>query len=142
MKTDLKNWDMIDLLSKRHFQLRTLSDNMWNETHDVYISHSEWSIMARVYKKKPTISYVTKQVDITRQATHKFIKQLESKGLLTISNSLHSKRDKCLRLTTLGEQCVEENEHIKASLVNQIINEIGAEQVAQLQNLLRIDWGL
>jgi DNA-binding MarR family transcriptional regulator len=66
-----------------------------------------WFIMARIYKKKPTISYVTKRVDISRQATHKFIKRLEVKGLVEISSLENNKKDKCIHLTKLGEECYE-----------------------------------
>lgn len=142
MTTDDDALNLIDLLNKRYVQLRQLSEAMWNESNDLYISHSEWLIMARIYKRQPTISYVTKQLDITRQATHKFIRQLEGKGLVEVSNSPHSKRDKCLQLTALGEQCVEENERIKARLEHKVTSEIGEEQVAQLQQLLRMSWGL
>lgn len=134
---------LIDLLDRRHVQLRELSGKMWSENNDLYISNSEWLIMAKLYKKQPpTISYVAKQLHITRQATHKFIKQLEAKGLVEVGNSPHSKRDKCVSLTASGEQCVEENERIKAALVEKVTSEIGEEQVAQLQQLLRMEWGL
>lgn len=142
MTTDDVAPNLIDLLNARYVQLRQLSEAMWNESHDLYISHSEWLILARIYKSHPLISAVTKQLDITRQATHKFIKQLEAKGLVEVSNSPHSKRDKCLRLTTLGEQCVEEHKRIKAQLVQKVMSEIGEEQVAQLQQLLKMNWGL
>ncbi|WP_354669954.1 hypothetical protein [Paenibacillus sp. BSR1-1] len=38
--------------------------------------------MARIYEKRPTISYVTKYVEISRQAIHKFITNLSEKGLV------------------------------------------------------------
>ncbi|GFN32953.1 hypothetical protein PCURB6_32130 [Paenibacillus curdlanolyticus] len=122
--------------------LRSLTNRLWNENHDLHISNSEWFIMARIYKKQPTISYVTKHVDISRQATHKFIKSLESKGLVEISKAQHNNKDKCIRLTEFGEQCYEKNAIIKASLEAKIVESIGSERAALLKELLQSEWGL
>ena len=64
LDTELQNLDLIDVLSERHIQLRDITEKLWNDTSDIYISNSEWFIMARIYKKQPTISYVSKHVDI------------------------------------------------------------------------------
>ena len=80
MDFELKNMDLIDMVSERHLQLRKITEKRWNDSSDIYLSNSEWFIMARIYKKQPTIAYVSKNVDISRQATHKFIKSLEAKG--------------------------------------------------------------
>lgn len=142
METNLHKLDFIDLLSERHIQLRTIIEKVWNDNSDIYLSNSEWFIMARIYKSKPTISYVTKSVDISRQATHKFIKSLESKGLVVISSLENNKKDKCIQLTELGEECYEKNQSIKADLVKKIIDEIGDEKFQLLNDILKLDWGL
>lgn len=142
MNSESQNLDLIDLISERHVLLRNLNSQLWNNSHDLYISNSEWFIMARIYKKQPTIAYVTKHVDISRQATHKFIKSLESKGLVEISKAEHNNKDKCIRLTKLGEQCFEKKEVIKATLEAKIIETIGVEQAIQLKKILQSDWGL
>ncbi|AZK45664.1 MarR family winged helix-turn-helix transcriptional regulator [Paenibacillus lentus] len=142
MSLESENLDLIDLISERHVLLRNLNSQLWNESHDLHISNSEWFIMARIYKKQPTISYVTKHVDISRQATHKFIKNLESKGLVEVSKAQHNNKDKCIRLTKFGEECFEKNEIIKATLEAKIIETIGIEQVTQLKQILQTDWGL
>lgn len=140
MNTILKNLDLIDLLSERHVQVRGTIEKVWNEKSDLYISNTEWFIMARIYKKQPTISYVTKHVDISRQATHKFIKSLESKGLLKISSLENNKKDKCVQLTELGEKCYQENEALKKGLEKRIIEKIGLEEYKLLINILKLDW--
>ena len=142
MDYELQNLDLIDLISERHVQLRSIIEKLWNNTSDIYISNSEWFIMARIYKKQPTISYVSKHVDISRQATHKFIKNLESKGLLKISNLENNKKDKCVQLTELGENCYEKNEALKANLEKKIIDKIGYEQFGILKEILKLDWDL
>ena len=142
MNTSLQKLDLIDLISERHVSLRNLCEKAWNESSEIPISNSEWFIMARIYKKQPTISYVSKHVDISRQATHKFIKKLESKGLVTIQNVEHNNKDKCLQLTALGEECYEKNEAFKEELIKKIANQIGENNLALLHTILKMDWGL
>lgn len=137
----LDDLDLIDLLSERHVLLRSICEQSWNNTSDIYISNSEWYIMARIYQQQPTISYVSKNVDISRQATHKFIKSLESKGLVAIKDSNINKKEKCLQLTPLGEECYEKNEALKATLEAKIAKQLGAEQLLILKNILKSDWG-
>jgi len=139
---ELKNLDLIDRLSERHLQLRKITEKLWNDSSDIYLSNSEWFIMSRIYKMQPTIAYVSKNVDISRQATHKFIKSLEAKGLVEISNVENNKKDKRIRLTKLGEECYEKNESLKANLEKEIADKIGPEQIKLLKGFLKLDWGL
>lgn len=142
MANDLQHFDLIDLISERHLALRGIVEKLWNDTSDIYISNSEWFILARIYKKKPTIAQVSKQVDITRQATHKFIKNLEAKGLLQVGKLENNKKDKCVQLTELGEKCYEQNLALKAALEKKISEKIGIERLEELKELLKLDWGL
>ncbi|MCH1624551.1 MarR family winged helix-turn-helix transcriptional regulator [Ferdinandcohnia quinoae] len=142
MNSDFHNLDIIDLISERHGQLRKIAEKLWNDTSDIYISNSEWYIMSRIYKKKPTLSYVSKNVDISRQATHKFIKKLESKGLVEMMNVTNNNKEKCIQLTPLGEECFSKNEELKATLENKIAKVIGEKELKYLKVLLQADWGL
>jgi DNA-binding MarR family transcriptional regulator len=140
--SELQNLDLIDLLSERHNLVRRIAEKTWNHQSEIYISNSEWYIMARIYKKRPAISYVTKNVEISRQAIHKFIKNLSAKGLVEIQNVENNKKEKCIQLTALGEECYEKNEALKAQLENKIAENIGIEQVGILKDLLKLDWGI
>lgn len=142
MDSEFKNMDIIDMVSERHLQLRKLTEKRWNDSSDIYLSNSEWFIMARIYKKQPTIAYVSKNVDISRQATHKFIKNLEAKGIVEISSVEYNKKDKCIRLTKLGEECYEKSQSLKVNLEKEIADKIGSEQLTHLKDLLKLDWGL
>ncbi|MBT2730902.1 winged helix DNA-binding protein [Bacillus sp. ISL-75] len=137
---ELQNLDLIDLLSERHSLVRSISEKAWNDQSEIYISNSEWYIMARIYKKQPSISYVTKNVEISRQAIHKFIQKLSERGLVEINNVENNKKEKCIQLTALGEECYEKNEAIKAKLENKIAEKIGTEQVSILKDILKLDW--
>ncbi|WP_413788955.1 winged helix DNA-binding protein [Psychrobacillus mangrovi] len=122
--------------------LRKITEQSWNDNSEIYISNSEWFIMARIYKKRPTISHVTKHVDISRQATHKLIKSLESKELIEIQPVPNNKKEKCIQLTKLGEACYEKNESLKAVLEQKIAVRIGSENLLVLKEVLKLDWGL
>ncbi|QIZ08939.1 winged helix DNA-binding protein [Priestia megaterium] len=137
---ELQNLDLIDLLSERHSLVRSISEKAWNDQSEIYISNSEWYIMARIYKKQPSISYVTKNVEISRQAIHKFIQKLSERGLVEINNVENNKKEKCIQLTALGEECYEKNEALKAKLENIIAEKIGTEQVSILKSILKLDW--
>ena len=140
--SELQNLDLFDLVSERHNLVRKILEREWNEKSEIYISNSEWYIMARIYKKRPTISYVTKNVEISRQAIHKFIKNLAAKGLVEIYNAENNKKDKCIQLTRLGEECYEKNEVIKANLERKLAETIGIQHVNVLKDILKLDWGI
>ncbi len=142
MEERLQGLDLVDLLSERHILLRKIIEDTWNSNHELYISNSEWFIMTKAYKKQPTIASISKNVNITRQATHKFVKSLEQKGLVEVGPVENNKKDKCLRLTDFGEKCHEENEAIRTKLVNQIANTIGTEKLKVLEEILKLDWGI
>lgn len=141
MHSDLGTLDVIDLISERHVSLRKRTEELWNKSHDLPISNSEWFIIARIYKKMPTISTLSRQIDISRQGTHKLIKKMESKGLVEIVQS-SNKKEKCIQLTDLGEQCYQKNEALKASLESRIKEVIGEEHLSSLKHILKQDWGL
>ena len=140
--SELQHLDLIDLLSERHSLVRKIAEKAWNDQSEIYISNSEWYIMARIYKKQPSISYVTKNVEISRQAIHKFFQKLSEKGLVEIQNVENNKKEKCIQLTALGEECYEKNAALKAQLENKIAEKIGMEQVTILKDILKLEWGI
>ncbi|GER68296.1 hypothetical protein BpJC7_22700 [Weizmannia acidilactici] len=143
MNTDLQNLDLLDLISERHVRLRKISEKLWNESSDIPISNSEWFILARIYQtQQTTISYISKHVDISRQAVHKFIKRLEEKRLVEISSLENNKKEKSIQLTKLGRECIEKNESLKKELVRKIAEKIGSDQVKWLEEILKLDWGI
>ena len=48
------------------------------------MSNSEGKILSRVYDQPVSIADISATVTISRQAIHKFIRQMEEKGLITI----------------------------------------------------------
>ncbi|KZE37085.1 MarR family transcriptional regulator [Bhargavaea cecembensis] len=139
---EMSGLDLIDLLGERHFGLRRIAEELWNERGELAISNSEWFLMARIGKGGPTIAEVSRQVDITRQATHKLIRKMSDKGLVEVSDDERNKKVKRVRLTALGHSCYEHNEKLKAELEARIAEAIGADRVAALKEILAMDWRL
>ena len=98
--------------------------------------------MARIYGIRPTLAQVSKSVDISRQATHKLVRGLESRGLVIIEDSTENNKDKCIRMTPLGEECYEKNLALKAELIDRIADHIGSDKVSLLKDILMTDWGI
>ncbi|MFC4409636.1 MarR family winged helix-turn-helix transcriptional regulator [Chungangia koreensis] len=140
MMSDLFHLDVIDLISERHLMLRGKIEEYWNDNSELRVSNSEWFILAKVYKKSPTIASISKSVDITRQATHKLVKGLESKGLVEVQQAEGNKKEKTLSLTELGIENYERYLSIKENLMNQIIATIGEEKFTILKDILASDW--
>lgn len=140
MGYNLDNLDLIDLINEHNVMLRRVMEEAWGNTSNITISNSEWFIIARIYKKHPNISYITKNLSISRQGIHKLIKSLQSKGLVEINNSKTSKRDKCIRLTQLGIECYEKNAKLKKEIEDKISLKVGQDTFSQLKHILRIDW--
>jgi len=138
----LDNLGLVNLMYEKHDHLRNMVDTLWEEQSDIKISHTEWYIMHKIFGNKPTISDVSKNVTITRQATHKNIKSLQAKGLVEVSNSDRSKRDKCISLTRLGEQCCYKNNELKQSLEQKVATIIGENRLKDLIDIFKMDWGL
>lgn len=136
---------LTDLLSKKYLKLRTHIETIWNEQHDFPISTTTWAIIAFVYQGKTTIAEVTRQANlanVSRQAIHKIIKNLEARGLVFISDSKENKKVKRIELTTEGIDCYKRLNAIKVETEHKIKTTIGEEAFNTLINLLKINWEL
>ncbi|GGG16185.1 hypothetical protein GCM10007425_08170 [Lysinibacillus alkalisoli] len=142
MEVNLEKIDLIDVLSERHGLLRRVTMRYWDAENNMPVSNREWYILSRIYNQQATIAMISKNVDISRQATHKCIKQLEAKGLVNIKNVPENKKEKAVELTVLGTTCYQQHEAIKARIIDELRANIGEEQVMLLQQILLQDWKL
>ena len=143
LNANLQHLDLIDLISERHLLLRELLEKHWNDHSDIKLSNSEWFILARIYQEEQTtVSYITKHVDISRQATHKSVKRLKEKRLVIVKKHENNKRERLIELTDLGRECYEKNEELKAKLESRIINQLGVKEVNRLKDILKLNWGV
>lgn len=134
--------ELFDLMKKRFLELNELLNNLWLYYSSKPISQSEWNIISQISAQSMLISEVSKQMSISRQATHKLIKQLEEKGIVEIFQSEHNKRDKCICLTHLGEQYYKKYMELKNELENDIRKKIGDQNLQNLKTILKSDWGI
>lgn len=143
MTKSLLDHDLIDLLSERHNLMREKLEATWNNHSDIHISNTEWYILSKVYQNgRPPISSITKHINISRQAIHKQVRNLEAKGLIELENVEYNKKEKCIKFTPLGEACYEKYEELKKQLEIKIATKIGMEQIEALKKLLNQDWGI
>ena len=88
---DYKPLNLIDLISERHVYIRTHIEKIWNEKYDIKMNNTEWHVIAKLYSGMDTIADITRKVHVSRQATHKLIKNLEQKQLIEIFDDQKNK---------------------------------------------------
>lgn len=139
---ELQDLGLIDLLNERHRAVQDVSQKAWDEKNEIYISDSGWSIMACIYDEPLPVSSVTRQLDISRQAIHKFIKSLSEKGLIDVYNMASNKKEKCIALTAFGKTCYKKKITLKNRIEEEIVEKLGEKQVMLLKDILKSDWGV
>lgn len=132
--------NLIDLLYEKQNMLKKQKEDQWNHNNSIPVTNTEWCILSLVYGKQPTIPEVTQQLGISRQATHKSIKTLDSKGFISICRVENNKRNKYLNLTSFGEACYLKNQQLKEEIEKEIGQNIGDENITLLKELLKRDW--
>jgi len=137
---DYRHLDLIDLISERHNYIRLYIEKLWNEKYNIKINNTEWHVIAKLYSGMDTIADITRKVHVSRQATHKLIKNLEQKQLIEIFDDQKNKKIKKVRLTQLGVQCYEQYLKIKEQMEASIEQSIGTELFDQLRRGLSMEW--
>lgn len=136
----MDNTNIIDLINEKQLRLWKIKQDKWNTNNSVQLTNTEWSILALIYGNLPTISEVAQQLGITRQAAHKTIKSLDNKGFIVVNPVENNNRNKCIKLTPLGEEFFLENQKIKNEMEKEIGQKIGQDKLNLLKELLKGDW--
>lgn len=132
--------DMIDLISEKHGALRHECERLWSGNGSIPVSTSEWYVLSRIHGRAPTVSEVTRRVDISRQGVHKRLNSLEEKGIVRFFYLDNNKRDKYVSLTEFGNACYAQYTALKQALQDRICAHIGAESMELVLELLQKDW--
>ncbi|MGB4658598.1 MAG: MarR family winged helix-turn-helix transcriptional regulator [Mobilitalea sp.] len=140
MVTQSEDIDLLALLSNKYFKLRKINEQMWSCSYNLSITNSEMYMISLIYGRHPSISEIAQQLNISRQATHKGIKSLSSKGLVLVAPAENNNRDKCLKLTSTGEKCFLENKRMRKSIERDVVEKIGFENVEALKDILKSEW--
>lgn len=139
MVLNYKSESLLDLMKEHYTELRSLAEQMWLEK-EIPITISEWYIVSSIQEGNDTISKICRQIDISRQAAHKFINGLEGKGLVETQISVEHKGKKVISLTGLGKENYRETVALKRKIDQKIAGKLGSENFQQLKSLLEKEW--
>ena len=138
----MEDTDLISIIAEKQRMIRRTCQNMWEQVHDLYISETEWSVLRLAIENTVTISEAAKCLGITRQASHKVVRSMEEKGLVSIHESEVDKNRKYIIPSETGRMYAKEQGKMKQSLVEKIEQTMGSENARCMKELLSMDWGL
>ncbi|SCU25451.1 transcriptional regulator [Staphylococcus xylosus] len=140
---DLEETDLINLISDRHNDLRQKVEYMTaQQLPDVHFGSSEWYLITIIKYESPSLAELTQKINLTRQAIHKAVKQLEQKQVVQIERVPNNKKEKRVTLTKFGITCYDHYIENKQQIIEHIGHVIGKSEVERLQQLLCADWQL
>lgn len=131
---------MIDLLNTHYKQLRDLVETTWNVQNNIQLTSSEWYILNCVHHGAKTAPEILKRVDISKQAVHKFLSNLEDKHLIQTQLVKTPKLQRKVELTPQGLAVYQRSLEIKKEIDQQIEASIGAENFKNLTAVLNMKW--
>src|SRR5699024_4588656 len=140
MNLDLKNLNIIDLISEKHAKLRKIVSKTWIDMGKEGFTDTESYILSLIEKNELTVAQISRIIGISRQGTHKCVKGLNEKDYIMIKNQDSISRDKILSLTTKGKKFCEETLILKEKFENEIIKFIGESNFKILKECLSEDW--
>ncbi|UQW82729.1 winged helix DNA-binding protein [Staphylococcus edaphicus] len=140
---NLEETDLMNLISDRHNDLRQKVEYLTaQQLPQVQFGSSEWYLITIIKYDSPSLAELTQKINLTRQAIHKAVKQLEQKQVVQIEHVPNNKKEKRVTLTQLGITCYEKYIENKQQIIAHIAHVIGQSEVEQLHQLLQADWQL
>lgn len=138
----MEDTDLVSIIAEKQRMIRRTCQSMWGKVHDLHISETEWAVLRLALESTVTISEAAKCLEITRQASHKVVRSMEEKGLVSVHESEVYKNRKYIIPSETGRMYATEQEQMKNSLVEKIEQTIGSENAQRMKELLSMDWGL
>lgn len=130
------------LLGEKYTAMRKKCEQLWNRERAVQISASEWYVLSKINGNQLSISMIARSTDMTRQAAHKYISGLSSKGILKTVEFPENRRDKYVEMTPFGRQCWTQNLQLQLKLEKQIAKSLGDKNMRLLKSLLDLRWNI
>lgn len=130
----------MELLNKHYKQLRDLVETTWNAQNNIQLTSSEWYILNCIHSGASTAPDILKKVEISKQAVHKFLTNLEEKKLIHTELVKTPKLQKKVELTAMGIEVYQQSLQIKQQIDQQIAENIGHDNFNQLQTILQMKW--
>lgn len=130
----------IDLIYKQYKELRDTIETTWNSQHQIQLTSSEWYILNSIQEGAATVPEIMRKVEITKQAAHKFVKNLEDKGLLETELLKAQRVQRRVSMTPLGQEVYMGSRAIRSAVDEKIKQTIGKDNFDKLVSLLEMKW--
>lgn len=140
MNNYLGDLNLVDLVSEKHKKLRKKVMELWSKQHEEYISDSESHMLGTINIKEMTVAEIARKMNISRQGAHKCARKLLDTEYILMKSVEGNNRDKLITLTKKGENYCMEMLILKQQVEEEIIKNIGYENVELLKEFLRKDW--
>lgn len=134
------NMNLVDLISEVHKILRNKVNYTWDKNNIEKINQTESHILGILERESKTVAELSRDINISRQATHKCVQNLLQRGYLKVQSREGSNKEKIILLTEKGEKCNKDMLYIKQDIEKEIIKEIGEPSVEIIKLLLRKKW--
>ena len=125
----------VELLYKQYKQLRDFVVEKWHEQLQIPLSNSEWSCLNAIVEGASSIPEIMVRNEITKQAAHKVIRNLEEKKLLTTCLIKSPKIRRQITLTELGIETYQKSLQVQHEVEQQLQKSLGDEDY---QNFIRV----
>lgn len=108
------------------------------------LSHSQSLVMAYVTNDRAgiRISELARRLGISRQATHKGVRELERLRFVTITPDPTNSIARIVRLTERGELIVTDAIRVFGKIEAELCHRIGKDSLASMRSALEKDWGI
>jgi DNA-binding MarR family transcriptional regulator len=140
MDNYLRDLNLVDLVSEKHKKLRREVMELWAKQNDEYISNSEAHMLGTLNIKAMTVAEIARKMNISRQGAHKCAKKLIDSEYIIMKSIEGNNRDKLLVLTKKGEDYCSQMSILKKQVEEEVVYNIGYENVEFLKEFLRKDW--
>jgi DNA-binding MarR family transcriptional regulator len=140
MKDCLKNVSLIDLVSEKqqelHVKIVSIEEERWGEN----VTQSESHILAVIEEENMTIAEAARKINVSRQAAHKCVQGLITRGYISTTSIEGNQRDKLIVLTEKGKKYSREMLVIKKEVEEEIEESIGKSNTELLRQCLNSRW--
>lgn len=138
MELHTSSRSLLELISEKNAILRQQAEEKWQHYGDIDISPAEWNFLMFVEETPQTVAELARSAGISRQAAHKFFKNLEAKDIVEIPEQKSELRH--VMLTSLGKDCYQQYHSLQQRLEDSVRQVVGEENVAELKRILTKQW--
>ena len=131
---------LVDLISEKHKQFRQETMQRIESHFELTFSEMDIYLISLVQFNAMSVSESARYMNISRQAAHKHVKNLESFNLVELTTSASNRREKIITLTQLGKQFGEQVSQIKNELEMELEDKLGVENYRQVKALFKETW--